>query len=249
MLLLGSQSFPYYGLERFFRFAAEIGFQGVEIMVGPNFDTQNSTYLKELEARFKMPIKSFSLPNKDADQYLAAFEKVIGAFGGKTINLAPPDVFSFKYKRWIETAVPRLVKRHRLAFNRRNVPSKPYLGLIPSRTQSSLQALRSAGDVGLDLPACRSNGDDIMQAAGMLAEKLQHVYLGNVHHGIMYAPLTVGDLPVESFLTKLSREGYRGDFTLKLNPASMHAGNDEQMLKVLKESYDFFFKYFTFQPG
>jgi sugar phosphate isomerase/epimerase len=249
MLLLGSQSFPHYGLERFFRFAAEIGFEGVEIMVGSNFDTQNPTYLKELEERFKMPIRAFSLPNEDADQYLVAFEKVVAGFGGKTINLAPPDVFSFKYKRWIENAVPRFSKRHRLTFNRRNVPSKPYLGLIPSRSQSSLQALRNAGDVCLDLPACRSNGDDIMQAAGILAEKLQHVNLGNVHHGIMYAPLTLGDLPVESFLTKLSREGYRGDFTLKLNPKSMHAGDDEQMTKVLKESYDFFFKYFTFKPG
>lgn len=248
MLLLGSQSFPHYGLERFFAFAAKIGFHGVEIMVGPDFDSQNATYLKELEARFQMPIRAFSLPNTDADQFLVAFEKVLADFGGKTINLSPPDIFSFKYKRWIELAVPRFAKRHRLAFNRRNVPSKAYLGLIPARTQSSLQALREAGDVCLDLPACRSNGDDIMQAAGFLGEKLQHVYLGNVQHGIMYAPLPVGDLPVESFLTKLSREGYRGDFTLKLNPASMHAGDDELMLKTIKESYDFFFKYFTFVP-
>jgi sugar phosphate isomerase/epimerase len=231
MLLLGSQSFPHYGLERFFAFAAAIGFGGVEIMVGKNFDTQNPAYLKELETRFKVPIKAFSLPNRDADQYLVAFEKVVAEFGGKTINLAPPDVFSFKYKRWIDVSVPRFTKRHRLAFNRRNVPSRPYLGLIPSRTQSSLHALKNAGDVCLDLAACRSNGDDIMQAAGSLSDKLQHVYLGNVNHGIMYSPLPVGDLPVESFLTKLSREGYRGDFTLKLSPKAMHAGDDENMLK------------------
>ena len=53
-----------------------------------------------------------------------------------------------------------------------------------------------------------------------------------------------GVLPVESFLTKLARENYRGDFTLKIAPSYMHEGNDARMKEVIQESKDFFEKYF-----
>lgn len=46
MLLLSSQSFPRYGLERFFDFAKKAGYKGVEISVNANYDTQNVEYLK-----------------------------------------------------------------------------------------------------------------------------------------------------------------------------------------------------------
>lgn len=247
MLLLGSYSFPHYGLERFFSFAKELGFEGVEITLSKNFDTQDATYLKQLEHRFNLPIKAISLPNNGAEKLIEPFEKMIGEFPGMVVNLAPAETFASKYKKWMENTLPRIVKRHRLVFNLRNAPVKTLFGVIPSRTKSTLLDLRQAGDVCLDLPAIWKNQQDIMRAASFLAEKLQHIYLGNVNHGVMYTPLPVGLLPVESLLTKLARENYRGMFTLQIAPSNMHEGNDEEMLKTIRESKDLFEKYFKFE--
>lgn len=248
MLILGSQCFPNYGLERFFRFASELGFDGVEIMVCDDYDTQNPAYLKELQERYKIKIQAFSLPNRNAEAYIDAFEKVVAEFAGTMVNLASSEILSFNYKRWMEVSVPRFVKRHRLQLNRRNTPFRTIFGIFPSRTESSLHDLRKAGDVSLDLSALWKSNQEIMQAGGFLSEKMQHVYLSNVHHGVMYSPVSLGILPVESFLTKLARENYRGDFTFKFNPETIHAGDDERMIKSLKESKEFFEKYFTFKP-
>ncbi len=87
-----------------------------------------------------------------------------------------------------------------------------------------------------------------MRAASFLAEKMQHVYVSNVNHGKMYSPLPVGILPVESFLTKLARENYRGDFTIKISPENMFEGDDERMLKTIKESKEFYERYFQMNP-
>lgn len=248
MLLLSSQSFPHYGLERFFGFASKLNFDGVEICISDNFDTQNPEYLKYLEKKYDISIKAFSLPNRDGDKYMAVFERVVAEFPGSLINLASPEVFSYSYKRWLDFTVPRLVKRHRLIFARRNTPFKTIFGFVPARSESSLHELRGKGDVSLDLSALWKSTEDIMRSASFLAEKLQHVYLSNVNHGLMYSPLPTGILPVESFLTKLARENYRGMFTLKIAPENMHEGDDQRMLKTLKESKEFFEKYFVFHP-
>ena len=245
MLILSSHSFVHYGMERFFAFAQELGFEGVEIVVNQNFDTQNPGYLRVLEKRSGVKIKIFSLPSNDPLPYISAFEKIVAEFSGSTINMASPEMFSFGYKNWIENGLPRLVKRHRLIFNRRNMPFKTFLGVIPTRSEGSLYTLREKGDVSLDLPALWQSNEDIMRAASFLAEKMQHVYLGNVHHGKMYTPLPQGILPIESFLNKLARENYLGDFTLKFNPQSVHEGHDDKMLEVINESKQFFEKYFT----
>ena len=244
MLLLGSQSFPHYGLERFFSFAKELGFEGVEITLSNNFDTHNAEYLKQLSHRFNLPIRAISLPNNNAEKFIEPFEKMIGEFPGMVVNIASPETFASKHKKWMEVSLPRIVKRHRLLFNLRNAPVKTMFGVIPSRTKSTLLDLRQSGDVCLDLPAIWKNQQDIMRAASFLAEKMQHVYLGNVNHGLMYTPLPVGLLPIESFLTKLARENYRGLFTLKIDPKNMKEGSDAEMLKIIRESKDLFEKYF-----
>lgn len=244
MLYLTSASFPHYGLERFFRFASELGFDGVEIKVCENFDTQNPAYLKELSERFSLPIKIFSLPNHNPAAYTEAFERVVRDFPQTTINLAPPETWASGYKNWTQSMVPRIVQQNRLQLNRRNVPFKMTLGFIPSHTEGSLHALRESGDVSLDICALWKMQEDIIRATNMLGQKLKHVYLGNVYQGQMYTPLTHGLLPVESLLTKLARENYKADFTLKISPAALHEGNDDKLKQTLQESKEFFEKYF-----
>lgn len=244
MLFLASQSFPRYGLERFFQFAKELGFQGVEIQISSNFDTQNPQYLHDLENRFGVKIAIISLPASGAEELVGAFEEVVAEFPGTMVNVFSPEVFSSQYKAWMQKSLPQLCQRYRLRMNRVTAPFKSVLGIMPTRTEGSMHALREAGDVSIDLIALWKSNEDIMRAPGFLREKLRHIYLSNAQGGQGYTPLPHGVLPVESFLTKLAREDYRGDFTLKILPAHMHEGNDIRMKEVIKESKEFFEKYF-----
>ncbi len=244
MLLITSQSFPHYGLERFFKFAQELSVDGVEILINSNFDTQDPSYLKELEARFKVPIKAFTLPTKGADKFINAFEKVVSHFEGSTVNLSSPEVLSFSYKKWMENSVPQLSKRFRLNLNRITLPAETIMGIIPARNEASLHMLRQKGNVAADLSALWKNTEDVMRVPDFLREKMKVVYLSNVRNGSMYAPLPIGILPVESFLTKLARDDYRGDFIIKISPRNLHEGNWERMMETMQESKDFFEKYY-----
>lgn len=244
MLLLASQSFSRYGLERFFRFAKDLGFQAVEIQISSNFDTQNPKYLHELEERFGIKIAIISLPSTGAGDLVDAFERVVNEFPSVMVNVYSPEVFSSQYKNWMEKSLPQLCQRYRLQMNRVTAPFKTVLGIMPTRTEGSMHALREAGDVSVDLIALWKSNEDIMRVPGFLREKLRHIYLSNAQGGQGYTPLPHGVLPVESFLTKLARESYRGDFTLKIAPQHMHEGSDERMLEVIKESKEFFEKYF-----
>ncbi len=244
MLILASQSFPRYGLERFFQFAKELGFKAVEIGISSNFDTQNPKYLHELEDRFGIKISIISLPASGAEELIGAFEKVVAEFTGITVNVYSPEVFSSQYKAWMQKSLPQLCQRYRLRMNRVTAPFKTVLGIMPTRTEGSMHSLREAGDVSVDLIALWKSSEDIMRAPGFLREKMKHIYLSNAQGGQGYTPLAHGVLPVESFLTKLAREGYSGDFTLKISPSNLHEGNDERMKEVIKDSKEFFEKYF-----
>jgi len=244
MFLLTSQSFPHYGLERFFKFAKELGVDGVEILINSNFDTQDPEYLKELEERFKMPIKAFTLPSKGADKFINSFERVVSHFEGATVNLASPEVLSFSYKKWMENSIPQLCKRFRLNLNRITMPTETIMGIIPARNEASLHMLRQKGNVAADLSALWKSNEDVMRVPDFLRDKMKLVYLSNVRNGSMYSSLPIGILPVESFLTKLARDDYRGDFILKISPRNLHEGDIEKMMDIVKESKEFFEKYF-----
>ena len=245
MILIHSQSFPHYGLERFFEFAKKAGFDGVEIMVNENFDTQNPEYLKKLEKRFDLPIKAFSLPHKQEEEFVEVFQDTVKEFSGTYMNLSSPQSFAFKYKKWMENIVPKLCKKYNLKINRRNVPFQLMFGMIPERTENTLYSLREKGHVCLDISALWVNKEDIMRTVPYLGDKLRHIYLSNVQKNIPYSSLLTGILPLESFLTKLAQNRYSGLFTLKISPKALHEGNDEKVLEILKESKSFFDEYFT----
>lgn len=245
MLLLSSASFPRYGLERFFAFAQKAGYNGVEIVIGTNFDTQDPAYLQKLSDEYAMPIRAFSLPDRGAEKFTKAFQETVKHFPGASINLSSPEIFSHGYKNWVTKTAPKLAKKYQLNFNLRNSEFKLLLGFIPLRSENSLYSLRSAGNVSLDLSALWSSNQEIMRAIGFLGSKLKHVYLSNVQRGRPYGPIDGGVLPLESFLTKLAQMKYNHDMTLRLTPRQLHEGDEERMLEVLGRCRSFYDKYFT----
>jgi sugar phosphate isomerase/epimerase len=225
-------------------FAQKSGFDGIELAINQNFDTQNPAYLKTLEKRYKMPIKAFSIGRKQEENLFEIFQSVVKEFPETTINLYSSEILSFKYKNWLEKIVPRLAKKYHLQFNRKNAPFKLVMGILPSRSENSLYALREAGKVCLDLSALWSSREEIMRTIDFLGEKLRHVYLSNVYHNISYFPPQQGVLPLESFLTKLQQNKFPGSFTIKISPKNLREGDDTKVESILTDAQEFWAKYF-----
>ncbi len=243
MILLHSQSFPHYGLDRFFGFAKSAGYDGVEILVTANYDTQNASYIKELEKRHDIRVKAFTLPSKVPIELLKGFQDVVKEFPQAKLNMFPAQSFSFTYKKWLENIAPKLCRKYDLKMNYRNMPIDFLLGVIPKNSENSLHSLREKGTICLDLSAVWSSKQDIMRTIHFLGDKLQSVYVSNVYQNRPYSRLETGILPIESFLTKLKQEKYKGQIVLNVSARDLQQGNDEKMVEVLKESRIFIEKY------
>jgi len=245
MLLFHTDNLPHHGLERIFEFAKKTGYDGIEVGININFDTHNVEYLKTLEKRYKIPIKAFSMSIRNEEKWLKPFQETVRAFHDVTLNLHTPSNLSFKYQKWLIKIAPKLAKKYNLKLCHRNVPFESMLGFLPKRRGNTLSALKNRGQVCMDLTALALSNDDIMRGIETLGSHLQHVYLSNVYRHTSYSLPNKGVLPVESFLTKLAKIDFRGNFTLYVNGTDFTEGNDEITLDKMKEAKEFYDKYFT----
>ncbi len=244
MILFHTDNLSHYGLERVFEFANKAGYDGIEVGMDGNYDTQDPEYLKKLEKRYNIQIKAFSLSEKFEEKLMKNFQETVREFPNVVINLNSPQVLSFKYKKWIENTVPKLAKKYDLIFCRKNTPVKMLLGFIPKRSDNSIEALKKKGNICLDLSALAMSNEDIIKAVSLLGTHLKHIYLSNISQHQPYALPMNGILPIESFLVKLAKRSFHGHFTLRVNPHFLSEGNETTLLKKMTETQKFYRKYF-----
>ena len=245
MLLFHTDNLPHYGLDRIFEIAKKSGFDGIEIGVSHNLDTQNPEYIKSLEIRHQINVQAFSITPKHEESVIEAFHHTAREFHKITMNLAVPKTLNHKYKKWFNEIAPKLAKKYHLLFCKKNVPSETVMGFLPGRVGNSLQDLKNSGAVCLDLSALAVSNEEIMKSIDLLSHNLRHIYLSNVYRDQTYYALQKGVLPIESFLSKLARIGYRGDFSIYVNEKHLQGKSEEKLIIKLKETRAFFDKYFT----
>ncbi len=244
MLLFHTDNLGHHGLETTFRLAKEAGFDGIEVGINHNFDTQNVEYLKSLEERYQIPIKAFSMATKGEEKLLKPFQETVKQFRNVTINIHAPDNLSFKYKKWVKEIAPKLAKKYNLTLCRRNVPFEAVLGIFPKRSENTLESLRAQGYVCADLTALGRSNVRIMESIKVLGTHLKHVYLSDVYKGQPYAFPGVGILELRDYLSKLAQIDYRGNFTLYVRGLHLKEGDDKKTLEKMIEAREFYEKYF-----
>jgi sugar phosphate isomerase/epimerase len=62
VILLSIGSLRFYGLDRVFMIAKDLGFDGVEVIVDDRWDTTDPAYLRALSKRYALPISSLHSP-------------------------------------------------------------------------------------------------------------------------------------------------------------------------------------------
>lgn len=246
ILALSTDSLQGYGLNRIFQFAKEAGFDGVDLAISiKDFDTQNTEYVKNLSGQYGIPVVCIQTPmDATAKTILDAVEMAKG-LGTKIITVQPPKILNFKYIKWLENEVPKIRQKEDLSIALENAPSDMFLGIIPEHGMQSLSDLKKFKHVALDTSRVAYKKEDLMRLYGILKKFLVHIHLSNFRKGKGYAMPEEGALPLESLLTKLRQDGYKGAISFKIHPKFLKAGNDAGVKKQLVTCKKFFEMYFV----
>jgi sugar phosphate isomerase/epimerase len=245
MLALSTDSLNGYGLNRVFAFAKEAGYDGIDLFVSPkHYDTQNADYVKSLSSEYKLPVVSMQLPDPTPKRLEKAIE-IAKKVNCKVIIVQPPKIFSVKQTSWLKTQVPKIRAKENISIALENAPADMILGFIPKHAMNNLVEMKKFKHACIDTTRVATKKQDLMRLYTSLSKYLVHVHLSNVKGSKKYYLPEDGILPLESFLTKLKQDKFPGSVSIKVNPKYLSAGNDEKVMKHLKETKAYFDKYFT----
>lgn len=249
LLTLSTDSLQGYGLNRIFRFLKEAGYDGVDLVVDPkNFDTQNVDYIKELMNEYSLPVISLQTPMNSNPKTVLRITEMAKELNVKIIIVQPPRLFNLTYIKWLNLEVPKIRQKEDLSIALENAPSDTFLGIIPEHAMQSLTDLKKFKHAALDTSRVAFKKDDLIRVYNVLKKFLVHIHLSNVKKGKGYALPDEGVLPLESFLTKLRQDGYKGAISFKIHPKFMQVGNDARVKKNLSECKKYYETYFVKAP-
>ena len=235
-----------FGLERVFGWAAEAGFDGIEVMMDDRWDTHQDAYLNELAERHGLPILALHPPIYQGAWRLGPEETLIrsarlAARISCPLIVAHPPPPGRPLKRWLAGTVA--TARENVIVAVENMP-RGAAGVFRVRGGSCYlpEHLADAGEVTLDTSHFGASEVDLLEARAALADQLRHVHLSdsNLVRGKDDHRLPgKGRLPLKSFLTALAAGGYPGAVSLELKPWPLGTPHPETILERMLASLEF----------
>ena len=246
MITLHTSSLSKYGLNRIFEFAKKAGYDGVEVYVDKNnYDTQNAEYIKKLSQETGLPIAALHVPINGTEKSVEHVVDMAIYLNCPVVVIIPPKLLDFKLANWLRKQIPELRKRKKVQIALVNAPGETFLGFLPARAMNNLTDLKKFGMVVLDTSSTASKKWDLIRIYEHLKKLVVHVHLSNVRHHKDYSLPNEGILPLESFLKKLKSNGYKGAISIRVRQADLSAGDDEKVVKKLKQAKQFIDDYFA----
>lgn len=246
MLALSSASLERYGLHRVFRFAKQAGYDGVDIEISKSFDTQDAGYLRELSSESRLPIITLVTPKKvGGEDKILKYIKLAKDVGASIVAINPPNLFDFGYIQWLKNDLPGIRKREKIHIGLLNATAGRMFGFLPEHALNSLNDLKKFKEVCIDTSNVYSIKEDLIRMYEKLKNEIIHIFLSNVRGGKDHALPMEGSLPLESLLTKLKKDGYKGSLAIRVNGKELGEGDEDKVHKNLVKIKDFVDQYYT----
>ena len=230
-ILAATGPFFMLSLEETFAAVAEAGFDGVELMVTQDRDTQDPDCVLDLAKRYELSVPVVHGPflvvtwrvfGTDPRGKIARSVELAQALQAETVVIHPPYRWQAEYAAWLldrihevreETGITIAVENmFPVARRRRGRPITFHRG-------NDLDELRQFPYLTLDTSHLAVSGGDLLETYRSLADQVVHVHASN-NAGAgrdSHAPLWDGVLPVDAFLKELGARSYPGHVTLELN--------------------------------
>lgn len=242
------------GIEEAFRTAAELGFDGVEVMVTRDETTQSAAPLQALSERYGMPVLSVHAPvlllthfvwGRDPQVKLERSADLAAALGAGTVVVHPPFRWQSGYADDFLDIVRSTAAASRVTIAVEN--------MFPWKVAGRSMAAYSPGwnplpwdcdAVTLDFSHAALSGLDGLRLAQELGGRLSHVHLcdgsGALDDSRVFDEHLVpgrGTQPVAEVLRLLAGTGWDGSVVAEVN--TRKARSREERLDLLRETLQF----------
>jgi len=234
-----------FGLDRVYTWAAEAGYDGVEIMMDDRWDTHQASYLDHLAERHGIKALAFHPPlrrgawNLESQETLVRVARLARRMEVPVVVAHPPPP-GRPLERW--SAGPlRQAREQGVSVAVENMPrseARTLLGIGRLRSCHLPEHLVGLGEVTLDTSHVGASKVDLMRAYSMLADQLRHVHLSDsdLTGGDQHRLPGRGRLPLRPFLAALASSGYSGVVSLELKPWALGAPDTATILKRMREA-------------
>jgi sugar phosphate isomerase/epimerase len=237
-----------FGLDRVYAWAAEAGFDGVEIMMDERWDTHQEGYLRSLAERHGVPVLAFHTPlyrgawGLGPEETLVRVARLAGKLGVPVVVTHPPPP-GRPLERWKKGPL-REAREQGVVVAVENMPRNRSGGVFGIRRGSCFlpEHLADVGEVTFDTSHAGASKVDLLRAHSVLAAQLCHVHLSDSNLGAGRDEHRLpgkGRLPLKPFLAALATSGYPGAVSLELKPWPLGTPDPETILARMRAALEF----------
>ncbi|WP_447004640.1 sugar phosphate isomerase/epimerase family protein [Saccharothrix isguenensis] len=234
-----------------FQAAADLGYDGVEVMVWADPISQDVKALERLAKSSGVPVLAVHAPcllisqrvwSPDPAERLRRSVRAAGDLGARTVVLHPPFLWQRKYADGFADLVASLEDSSGVAIAVENMfPVRKALGRGRSVQVTAFRPSIDPTDVGhrnytLDVSHASAAHADVMELAKRMGEGLTHVHLAD-GSGLPKDEHLVpgrGNQPCGELLSHLTRTGFTGQVVLEVN--TRRARTTAERAELLAES-------------
>jgi len=217
-------------LHEAFPLLSETGFDGIEVMVTSDPDTQDAGRIGDLSERNALPVLAIHAP------FLLMARRVFGAdpigkidrtvelarrVGAPLVVVHPPYRWQSRYRRWLDERLPTITAQTGVRVAVENMYPIRVRGrrLVEFHDAVTLEDLERYPSVVLDTSHAAVAGLDLLEAPARLGNRLAHIHLSNnAGRGWdSHLPLDEGVLELDGFLDALGANGFRGAISLEID--------------------------------
>jgi sugar phosphate isomerase/epimerase len=230
---------------------AEAGFEGAEVMITNERETQNGPRLKAMADDRSLVVPAIHAPflvalwrvfTTNPLEKIKRSVEVAQHLGAPTVVVHPPFQWQRAFARWLRNDLDDFVLAEDTTVAVENMFPLGVAGRrgVPFYSATGIEHMKRYPFVVLDTSHLAVSGIDIMTAAEELANRLVHVHLSN-NAGAgrdTHGPLQQGVLPIGGFLSNLGGSGYEGTITLELDVRPW-ASNQARLVAFLREQREY----------
>jgi sugar phosphate isomerase/epimerase len=212
-----------------FEMAADLGFDGVEVMVWTDPVSQDPDALRGLSERFGIPVRAIHAPcllltqrvwSTDPWTKLQRAREAAQSVGAPTVVVHPPFRWQRDYARGFVEGLERMRDETDVVFAVENMfpwraRSREVVAYLPHWDLLELDV----PTVTLDLSHTAVSDSDAVQVLDALGDRLSHVHLadGSGSNKDEHLVPGRGNQPCAEVLERLARAGYGGSVVLEIN--------------------------------
>ena len=233
-----------------FAYAAQLGYDGVEVMVALDRLSQDAGALRKLSEHHGMPVVSVHAPCLLFTQRVWGTEpwgklersaEMAADLGAPVVVVHPPFRWQKDYARGFVEGIAELEERTGIAFAVENMypwraSSKRGMEMyLPGWDPSD----EPYANTTIDLSHAAIAGDDVVEMAERLGRRLRHVHLTDGTGSVKDEHLVPGrgSMDAAGFLRHLAATGFTGDIVLEIN--TRRCADRAERLDDLAESLAF----------